>query len=140
MKKSIVAKLNVAVVVTSLTITGLSAGVSVDLPYPGGKLSNAKKIMQQVYYVNHFFAFKNYAIIKKGRAITKIIKKSKGKKALTETVERYLNNDYSSDPKIKSRDLAIFRSSASFLFFSSEEFFVVNFLERAFLSLSSFFF
>jgi len=110
MKNSIVKKLGVAVALASLLTTGINAGVSVDLPYPSGKLSNAKKIMNNVYYVNHFFAFKNYAITKKGRTITKIVKKSKGKKALTETVERYLNNDYSSDPKIKSKDLAIFRA------------------------------
>lgn len=110
MNKTIVNKLGIAVVAASFVMTGINAGVSVDLPYPSGKLSNAKKIMQNVYFGNHFFAFKNYAIVKKGRTITRIIKKSKGKKALTETVERYLNNDYASDPKIKSKDLAIFRS------------------------------
>ncbi|CAA6810074.1 MAG: Unknown protein [uncultured Sulfurovum sp.] len=110
MTKSIKTKIGVAMVVAGLLLTGANAGVKVDLAYPKGKLTNAKDIMSQVYYVNHFFAFKNYSIVKKGRTITKIIKKSKGKKALTETVERYLNNDYTSDPKIKSKDLAIFRS------------------------------
>ncbi len=110
MKNCIMKKINVAVVAVALSVTSASAGVQVDLPYPSGKLSNAKTIMQNVYYVNHFFAFKNYAIVKKGRTITKIVKKSKGKKPLTETVERYLNNDYASDKKIKSKDLAIFRA------------------------------
>ena len=110
MKNSMIKKLSVAMVAASYLVTSASAGVSVDLAYPGGKLSDAKKIMKNVYYVNHFFAFKNYSIVKKGRTITKIVKKSKGKKALTETVERYLNNDYASDPKIKSKDLAIFRA------------------------------
>ena len=110
MKNSMVKKLGVAVVAASFLVTGASAGVKTNLPYPSGKLSNAKKIMENVYFVNHFFAFKNYSIGKSGRTITKIVKKSKGKKPLTETVERYLNNDYTSDPKIKSKDLAIFRA------------------------------
>ncbi|MEA1879040.1 MAG: outer membrane lipoprotein-sorting protein [Campylobacterota bacterium] len=110
MTKSIKTKIGVAVVAAGLLMTGVNAGVKVDLAYPKGKLTDAKKIMSQVYYVNHFFAFKNYAITKKGRTITTIVKKSKGKKPLTETVERYLNNDYTSDGKIKSRDLAIFRA------------------------------
>jgi len=110
MKNSITKKINGAVVATALLVTAASAGVDVNLAYPKGKLSNAKAIMDNVYYVNHFFAFKNYSIVKKGRTITTIVKKSAGKKALTETVERYLNNDFSSDPRIKSKDLAIFRA------------------------------
>ena len=110
MKNCITKKFSVAVVAAALLVTTASAGVKVDLAYPSGKLSNAKKIMENVYYVNHFFAFKNYSIGKSGRTITKIVKKSKGKKPLTETVERYLNNDYASDAKVKSKDLAIFRA------------------------------
>ncbi|MDQ7083648.1 MAG: outer membrane lipoprotein-sorting protein [Sulfurovum sp.] len=110
MINSITKKMYGAVLTTALLVTAASAGVDVNLAYPKGKLSNAKAIMDNVYYVNHFFAFKNYSIVKKGRTITKIVKKSKGKKALTETVERYLNNDFASDPRIKSKDLAIFRA------------------------------
>jgi len=90
--------------------SGASAGVSVDLPYPEGKVTDAKTIMNNVYYVNHFYSFKNYSIEKKRRTITVIVKKSKGKKPLTETVERYLNNDYANDTTVKAKDLAIFRS------------------------------
>ena len=110
MTKFITKRINVAVVAATLLATSASAGVSYDLPYPQGKLTDPKVIMDNVYYVNHFFAFKNYSIIKKGRTITTIVKKSEGKKPLTETVERYLNNDFASDPKIKSKDLAIFRA------------------------------
>jgi len=110
MTKSITNIIGGTVLSVALLLTTANAGVKVDLAYSGGKLTNAKKIMEQVYFVNHFFAFKNYAIVKKGRTITTIVKKSKGKKPLTETVERYLNNDYTSDGKIKSRDLAIFRA------------------------------
>jgi hypothetical protein len=80
MKNGMMKKLSVAVVAASFLSTVVNAGVSVDLAYPSAKLSDAKKIMKNVYYVNHFFAFKNYSIVKKGRTITKIVKKSKGKK------------------------------------------------------------
>ncbi|RLA60482.1 MAG: outer membrane lipoprotein-sorting protein [Epsilonproteobacteria bacterium] len=103
-------KISGAVLTAALLTTVASAGVSNNLAYPSGKLKNATQVMDNVYFVNHFYAFKNYAIEKKGRTITVIVKKSEGKKPLTLTVERYINNDYSSDPKIKSKDLAIFRS------------------------------
>jgi len=90
--------------------SGAYAGVPVDLAYPQGKLTNATEIVDNVYYVNHFYAFKNYSIVKKKRDITVIVKKSEGKKPLTETLERYLNNDYLTDDTVKAKDLAIFRS------------------------------
>jgi len=99
-------------VVASLLLgaTTLSAGVNPDLPYPTDKSKmTGEDIMNNVYYVNHFFAFKNYSIEKVKKTITVIVKKSKGKKPLTETVERYLNNEYS-DGAVRSKDLAIFRS------------------------------
>ena len=92
-----------------ITASLLHAGVSKDLAYPSGKLSNAEDIMKNVYFVNHFFAFKNYSIEKERRTITVIVKRSEGKKPLTETVERYLNNDYD-DGNVNSKDLAIFRA------------------------------
>jgi hypothetical protein len=100
-------------VVASLLLgaTTLSAGgANPGLAYPAdaSKLS-AEEVMDNVYYVNHFFAFKNYSIERDNETITVIVKKSKGKEALTETVERYLNNDYS-DGVVRSKDLAIFRS------------------------------
>lgn len=107
---SVKSKLMAVGALSTLLTTGLFAGVPIDLPYPKGKLNNAEKIMENVYYVNHFYAFKNYSIVKKGRKITVIVKKSYGKKPLTDTVERYLNNDYRNDPVVKAKDLAIFRS------------------------------
>lgn len=88
--------------------SSIFATVNKDLAYPKGDVS-ADEIANQVYYVNHFYAMKNYAIIKKGRVITALILRSKGEKPLTITLERYLNNDYS-DGVINSQDLAIFRS------------------------------
>lgn len=89
------------------------SGVPTDLPYPSGAPS-ADEIANQVYFVNHFYAVKNYGITKLGKKakpgeITVIVNKSQGEKAKTITVERYLNNDYS-DGSIKGKDLAIFRS------------------------------
>jgi len=92
----------------SFLTTLLNAGVSKDLPYPKKK-PDGTEIMKQVYFVNHFFAFKNYSVEKKRRNITTIVKRSKGKKPLIETVERYLNNNYN-DGITNSKDLAIFRS------------------------------
>ena len=103
-------KTSTLLLTTCLLTVGANAGVDTTLPYPSGKLSNATDIMNNVYYVNHFFAFKNYSIQKAGRTITVIVKKSEGKKPLTETVERYLNNDYAGDANVKSKDLAIFRA------------------------------
>jgi hypothetical protein len=84
------------------------AGVPKDLPYPSGALT-ADQIMDQVYFVNHFYAFKNYAITDKDDEITVLVIKSEGRTPTTNTLERYLNNDYS-DGAIKAQDLAIFRS------------------------------
>ncbi|MBT7307967.1 MAG: outer membrane lipoprotein-sorting protein [Gammaproteobacteria bacterium] len=84
------------------------AGVSKELPMASGSPS-ADEIIEQVYFVNHFYALKNFGIKKKGKNITVIISRTEGKKPSTLTVERYLNNDYS-DGKINTKDVAIFRS------------------------------
>ncbi|MBL3601156.1 MAG: outer membrane lipoprotein-sorting protein [gamma proteobacterium endosymbiont of Lamellibrachia anaximandri] len=84
------------------------AGVSKNLPMPTGA-PDANAIADQVYFVNHFYALKNYGITKKGRTMTVLVNKSKGKKPTTIALERYLNNDYS-DSAINAMDLAIFRS------------------------------
>jgi hypothetical protein len=92
------------------TSSVLFAGVSLDLKYPNGKVSDAKAVMEQVYFVNHFYAFKNYSIEKVKRNITVIVKRSQGKAPLTLTVERFLNNEYRDDNVVKAKDLAVFRS------------------------------
>ncbi len=87
----------------------VSAGVTPELPYPEGQ-PTAKEIIEQVYFVNHFYALKNFAIVKKGRKITVLVSRAKGKRPTTNTLERFLNNDYENDPVVKAKDLAIFRS------------------------------
>gem|GEM_PF-3553647 len=79
-----------------------------ELPYPKGKPS-AKQIAEQVFFVNQFHVYDRYAIVKSGKTITVIINKPKGSRATTLTVERYKRNDWS-DPKIRSKEVAIFRS------------------------------
>lgn len=90
---------------TSLTY----ADVTRSLALPSGSPS-ADEIIDQVYYVNHFYGFDNYGIGEKDKKITVLVNKSAGEKPTTVTVERYLNNKYEDDPSIKGRDLAIFRS------------------------------
>jgi hypothetical protein len=93
-----------------LLTSGLLAGVPNNLAYPTTTLTDGKAVMDNVYFVNHFYAFKNYSIEKNRRIVTVIVKKSDGEKPLTDTVERYLNNDYNDDASVKAKDLAIFRS------------------------------
>jgi hypothetical protein len=98
-------------VCTCLALPPAFAGVSKDLPYPEpGKQPTAEEICEQVYFVNHLYAVKNFSIYKKGRRkITVIINRSKDSTPTTNTVERHLNNDYS-DGVVKAKDIAIFRS------------------------------
>ena len=101
-------KLSVAALV-ALGTSVAQADVTRSLPLPTGTPS-ADEIIDQVYYVNHFYGFDNYGIEDKDGKITVLVNKSAGEKPTTVTVERYLNNKYEDDPVIKGRDLAIFRS------------------------------
>ncbi|WP_419590859.1 outer membrane lipoprotein-sorting protein [Thiolapillus sp.] len=106
-------RLMAAVLLLSTGMAGLcataAAGVTPQLPYPKSQPS-ALEIMQQVYFVNHFYALKNFAITKVKRKITVLVSRAKGKRPTTNTLERYLNNDYENDPVVRAKDLAIFRS------------------------------
>lgn len=85
------------------------AGVPRDLAYPSGGNLTADQIMQQVYFVNHFYAMKNYSIIQDGDKITVLINKAAGEAPTTVELERFLNNEYT-DGVTQAKDLAIFRS------------------------------
>ena len=93
---------------SALAATPAFAGVPRDLPLPKGAPS-ADQIIEQVYFVNHFYALKNYSIVEDGDTITVLVNKSAGEAPTTNTVERHLNNDYS-DGSTKAKDIAIFRS------------------------------
>ena len=108
MRHSVRASVVALTVATTISTTAI-AGVPKDLPYPSGEL-NADQIMDQVYFVNHFYGFDNYAITKQGKEITVLVIKREGKKPTTNTLERYLNNDYAADDAIKAQDMALFRS------------------------------
>lgn len=104
------AKLKITVaVLAAFSGSVANAAVTQSLALPSGT-PDGGAIMDQVYFVNHFYGFKNYGISKKGKKITVLINKSAGKKPTTITLERYLNNNYADDPAVKARDLAIFRS------------------------------
>ncbi|MBF0357120.1 MAG: outer membrane lipoprotein-sorting protein [Magnetococcales bacterium] len=91
------------------TTAAFAGGVAKSLPYPQGTPS-AEEIVEQVYFVNHFYAVKNFSIKRISKKnITILLSRSEGQKPKTNTVERHLNNDYN-DGEVKAQDIAIFRS------------------------------
>jgi len=108
MRQSLRASIAAIALATTVSFSAV-AGVPKDLPYPTGTL-NADQIMDQVYFVNHFYGFKNYAITDKDGEITVLVIKGEGKTPTTNTLERYLNNEYPEGDAVKAEDLAIFRS------------------------------
>lgn len=96
------------VALSAVVAAPVLAGVPRDLPYPKGA-PTADQIIEQVYFVNHFYALKNFSIVEDGDTITVIINRAAGESPTTNTVERHLNNDYN-DGVTKAKDIAIFRS------------------------------
>ncbi|MCU7886776.1 MAG: outer membrane lipoprotein-sorting protein, partial [Candidatus Thiodiazotropha sp. (ex Lucinoma annulata)] len=89
------------------------AAVSHDLALPAeGTLPDANEVARQVYFANHFYAFKNFSIRRRGRTMTVLINHSKSGKETTTSLERHLNNNYNTDEtsSVTSKDLAIFHS------------------------------
>lgn len=95
--------------ILSLLIGSAGADVNRDLPLPKGK-PTANQIADQVYFANHFYAFKNFSITEQGRLSAVLINKDSDGSISRTAVERFLNNNYPLDGSIKSRGLAIFRS------------------------------
>ena len=80
-----------------------------DLAYPKAT-PTAVEIINQVYYVNHFYSVRNIAFERDGKGhVTKLILRPKGGTTSTTAFRRYLNNAYPEGP-IKARDLALFGS------------------------------
>jgi hypothetical protein len=79
---------------------------------PAGETPDADQIAQQVYFANHFYAFNNFSIERRGRTMTVLINRSSSGKETVTALERHLNNNYdvSPDQAIRARDLAIFHS------------------------------
>jgi len=80
-----------------------------DLPLPSGT-PTAEGIIDQVYYLNHFYGFDNYSIENLGsKSVTVIVNRTEGNRPKTMTVTRHINNKYD-DGKIRARDIAFFGS------------------------------
>lgn len=87
------------------------AGVDRHLAYPSsGVEPDADTVARQVYYANHFYAFENFSIKRRGRTMSVLVNKAKDGSPITTAVERHLNNHYDEDDVLRSRDLAIFHS------------------------------
>jgi hypothetical protein len=71
---------------------------------------SADAVARQIYFTNHFFAFKNFLISCERRKMAVLITRDANGKTLRAGVERYLNNNYDEDGNIQARDLAIFRA------------------------------
>jgi hypothetical protein len=98
--------------ISLITITA-HGEVDSTLPLPPDlEPPSAEEIAKQVYYANHFYAFKNFSIERRGRTMTVLINRSSSGKISATALERHLNNNYqlTPDEAIQSRDLAIFHS------------------------------
>lgn len=81
------------------------------LPYPAnGAEISADELARQVYFANHFYAFNNFSIKRRGRTLSVLVNQSKKGSPMVTAVERHLNNNYADTDAIRSRDLAIFHS------------------------------
>ena len=103
--------LKTALLAATLTATAFQAEARPerDLPYPTGK-PTADAIIDQVFYLNHFYGFKNYNIENLGaKSVTVVVNRTKGNRPKTNTLTRSLNNNYD-DGKIRQRDIAFFSS------------------------------
>lgn len=101
------------VLLCCLLSPGVDASVDRELELPHqGVTPTADEIARQVYFSNHFFAFKNFSISRRGRTMSALINRTSSGKESVVTIERHLNNNYNpdTDQAIRSRDLAIFHS------------------------------
>lgn len=105
-------KSGAALMLSLITFAGASqAGVTRNLPYPSAEAEpDADDVARQVYFANHFYAFDNFSIKRRGGTLSVLVNKADGKSPLTTAVERHLNNNYDEEDAIRSRDLAIFHS------------------------------
>ncbi|MES9993676.1 MAG: outer membrane lipoprotein-sorting protein [Candidatus Thiodiazotropha sp.] len=89
----------------------IQAGVGRGLAYPPpDAVPTADEIANQVYFANHFYAFDNFSIKRRGKTLSVLVNKSEGGSPITTALERHLNNNYEEDSALRSRDLAIFHS------------------------------
>lgn len=91
--------------------TAALPGVPKDLRIPTGEVS-AEEVAKQVYFANHFYAFKNFSIERSGDTMAVLVTRTPDGRTSYTGVERHLNNEYD-DGEIQARDLAIFHSGQS---------------------------
>ena len=88
---------------------GAIANVPKDLAYPVGPPS-ADEIAKQVYFVNHYYSVRNFFVQREGKDhITVLAIRENGGEASTNTLRRFLNNDYQ-DGEVRAKDMALFHS------------------------------
>jgi hypothetical protein len=75
---------------------------------------NANEIARQVYFTNHFYAFDNFSVSRRGKTSTVLINRLHNGKESSIGLERHINNDYDQDDEqmVRSKDLAIFHSGS----------------------------
>jgi len=102
-------KIRLILVLSFFGMASLQAAPPKDLPYPKEK-PTADEIVNQVYFVNHFYSVQNIAFERDGKGhVTKLILRPKDGGHNITAFRRYLNNAYQEGP-IKARDLALFGS------------------------------
>jgi hypothetical protein len=96
--------------ILAFSLQGFAASES-RLAYPEeGATPDADEIARQVYFANHFYAFDNFSIKRRGRTMSVLINRTGEGSEKAIALERHLNNAYSEDDSVKARDLAIFHS------------------------------
>lgn len=108
MKKSAFSVGSCAALLLGFSATAFASHVPKDLPYPAG-VPTADEIANQVYFVNHFYAFSNFSIDYHPRGVAVILNKVPGRSPTTTTLERHLNNTYD-DGVVKAKELVVFRT------------------------------
>ena len=82
--------------------------VSLDLPYSASPAS-ADEIMQQVYYVNHFYSFQNLVIRGEKNKLLEIINLLPDHKMTKVLAQRFIKHGFA-NKKIKTKDLLIIKT------------------------------
>jgi len=88
-------------------VSSIQAGVPKNLKYIVGT-PKADEIAEQVYFVNHFYAFSKLSVAQHPRGIAVVVNASPGKKPRKQVIERHMNNAFN-DGVIKSKEIAIVR-------------------------------
>ena len=95
----------------ALFSSGAQAALDRNLPYPAKAADiTADEVARQVYFANHFYAFDNFSIKRRGSTLSVLVNQAKKGSPMVTAVERHLNNNYAENEATRSRDLAIFHS------------------------------